>query len=757
MSRLLVALWLLPFSCFGKIPVIVDLGGLPRHAVFQSNLLLLGVGGPESSGTTATPGLVSFSGKNSTLTVALGTAGGAGQLPTTLCPTSLSWTYCMPFAESALSGNLGVSVCQYANGGTGITTTRTDDKSNAWTVIGNSAADSNKLLTLGYTPNLASGTSYVSATFGTTAVTQVTCQLAMFDNIATSSPLRTSGTQVGTSSTTMTGPTVTTSANDLVFAYFARTGTPLMTSGSFNVGSGFTPGLFQYQDGIASEWQVSAGGNVTPTMTMGSASTYIVFVAVFEASTGSAGTAPSAPYLQRISSWSSPPPPYTASPEFQFPNSAGSLLVMKGGGAVNYAINSITDSGSNTWSLLGQCLSTGSCQQSGGYSYEFASRNAGANVTATQTLNASGSGDTTVFFEEYVGMPAASFTNRFQTGSNANTTGSLPAAAVSFLPWATSPLTDAVGIVAFNTGTTVLSPAGATNHADEGFFGGQTIDGGASPQSIIDQNQIWTHSYQTGIVAAQNWQWNAAVTEASETNNVGIDLLSFLTNSGIGIVNTTSTQGTSGSTLAITVPATTANNALVVATGFYDGATVRTVSKVCTDGATCAANHTFTQLTGAAAANVANTLLGTDIWYCTNCTAGATTITITYSGAITTADAAYWEIAKGAATTWAADGNGAHVSNGASCSTTCTGASVTPTGTQDFCLAIIETSGTGVTVNPKTGNAAWTAGYAPQPTASVAFTSGGAATALLTNASTARTPTWTTAAGTFNESTGCFK
>ena len=99
--------------------------------------------------------------------------------------------------------------------------------------------------------------------------------------------------------------------------------------------------------------------SVTPTMTMGSASTYLVIAAAFKASTGSAGTAPTPPYLKRFSSWSSASAISTSTAKFQFPNEANDGLVITEAGATNYAMNSVTDSGSNTWSQAGQCNSGG--------------------------------------------------------------------------------------------------------------------------------------------------------------------------------------------------------------------------------------------------------------------------------------------------------------------------------------------------------------------------------------------------------------
>lgn len=715
-------------------------------ALIQLTVSLPGPG-PVQVASSATPAFVSEAGQNSMLTIPLGTSGGAGQISAALCA---SFSYCIPYAETSLSGNLGVVVYQYANGGSVVSATATDDLSDTYTCANPASTDTNKLLGLCYSANLpgttpTNGAHKVSITFGTTAVTQVTANAAMFTNIATSSPLDGSVLAVsGASSTTMTGPTLSTSVNDMVYAYFCRTGTPVMTSGAFTQGASFTLGVTKYQDGCASEFMVSTGGSITPTMTMGSASTYLVVAAAFKSAT--AGTAPTAPYLQRFSSWSSNGTVSTASWKFQFPSGSGDGLVMTEAGAVNYAANTITDSGSNVWTLAGQCLQSGTCINSGGYSSEFYSMNAATNSTATQTVNFTGTGDATINFYDFVGVKA--FDRRTQYGSNATTTTLLPNAAFSFTPYVTSVLTVAAGPIAFNTAKAVSTPS-ASNYFDGGFFGSETINGGGSPVSIIGQNNIWSHSYQTGITSAQSWQWTADAS-TSEANNVGADLLSFLTNSGVGIVNQANNQSTSGTDLQVTVPSTTSGNLLVISTGFFDGATLRTVSKVCTGtSATCASGTLFTQASSATSAGVANTLLGTDVWYLLNAPAAVTTVTVVYSGATTNNEVMYYEVQKGAGGGWATDGANA-VHNGASCSTTCSGGSITPTGNPDFCIGHIASAGTGVTANPKAGNA-WI--Y----TGNVFSNTGSAATSLLTTSGSAQVPSWTAAAGAINSSDACFK
>lgn len=723
----------------------------PDPAQTCRDFMLEGVAGA-CAGGTATPFFVSEAGQNSTTSlVALGTAGG-GNLPSTTCP---SHAYCMPFTENSLSGNIGIMPCLYANGGTAITTTVADDKSDSWTVDGNSSASANQLMTLAYFPNLPSGAHLVDTTFGTTAATGVNCDVAQFGNVATSSPKDTSATQVGTSSTTMTGPTLATTANDLVYAMFCRTGTALMASGSFNVGSGFTFGVFKYQDGCASEWEVSPGGNVTPTMTMGDASTYIVYaIALKAAPSAGAGTQPTPPYVSRFASWStcggSGQCSGTVSAstwKFQFPNNAGDLLVMTEAGASNYAANSITDSGSNTWALNEQCLQSGACTNAGGYASILSSQQAAANVTNTQTVNFTGTGDATINFYAVVG--AGEFVNGALEGSNATTTTLMPATAFSFTPWATGYVTFFAGPIAFNTGFGVASPG--TKYSDGGFFGGETISGGSTPASIIGQNNIWSHSYVTSP-GAQNYQWTPSVT-TSFSNLVGGVLAAFTTTPDIGIANTVPGNGSSGTSTTFTVPLPDVGNLLVVSPGVYDGSTNRTISKVCTgNSATCATGTQFSQVTGAASTAV-SAEFGTDIWYLASAPASVTQITIVFSGTTSGWDYVYEELQGLGTGSWTVDpsGGGGHVNNGTSCSATCTGAAITTVGTLDFCIGHIETSGTGVTANPESGNA-----FIYPGTLATNFTSGGAVAALLTKTAATQTPVWTTAAGTFNESTACF-
>ena len=297
---------------------------------------------------------------------------------------------------------------------------------------------------------------------------------------------------------------------------------------------------------------------------------------------------------------------------------------------------------------------------------------------------------------------------------------------------------------AFNTSISMAQPSSG-NYWDGATNSGMSIDG----PYPLDQNNVWDHSYFSSL-GTLSLQINLGAS-TSEGNAYVIDADSYLSPSGVGTVQAVTGQGTSGSSLTITVPSTRSGNLLAIATGFYDGATVRTVSSVRT-GNSCSAGTTFTQVPSAAAANVASTLLGTDIWYLASSPGATTSVIICYSGAVTISDGQYWELQKGSGGSWALDnsGNGAHIANTTYSSTTITGPSITTTGAADFCSAIAETT-TSVTANPKSGNSFVYSGSA------LTLASGGAASSLLTVTAAAQTPVWSASNGTQNSSLACFE
>jgi hypothetical protein len=687
---------------------------------------------PGASGSP-TPGFVSETSKNSTLTNALG-ANPTGQ---TACA---AYSYCVPYAEPALAGNLGYVGYEYENS-TAVTPTATDDKSDSYTCVnGSQDSGTSKWTGACYSPNLTAGAHLVTITFGTTAVTQVQAKAGMAYNIATSSPLDTSGSAAGASSTTANAVTISpTVAKDFIWALVCRAGTPLVTgTPAFTAGSGFTLGTEENQDGCASEWEVDAGtGSITPSMTMANASTYTEIVLAFKASSSSQGSAPSGFYLAHLKSWSTASGQTATSWPLQF-TSSGNLLVGTAmcGGSTPMQLNSISDSG-NSWTQAG---TVNQFSGSSGYGSEFYVPNAAADSNGSLTMNTTGTGDCDFTLRDFVGAITNPYTNRLATGNNSVPAGSSVTFTNAWLPWSTTSLVIVNGGLAFNTALTVAAPSGC--YADMASFGGMSVSG---PEPV-DQNNAYDHCYSAGT-GNQTFTQNVSSSTLA-VGNLTDDFINFLSPTGIGIINTANNQGTSSASLAITVPSTTAGNLLAVAIGNYNS-TARTVSKVCTDGTTCAAGNSFTQVPSAA--SVGTSLAATDVWYLANAKAGVTTVTVTLSGSATNVEGMYYEVEKGNGGTWAVDnsGSGAHVSNGSVSSSTATGASITPTGTADFCVANVGVSNQ-VTANPKSGNAFIYPGVIFSNTSD-------AATSLLTTSSSAQTPAWTDASGTFSSSTVCFK
>lgn len=683
--------------------------------------------------STPVPGFVGEESKNSLTTNALAASNSA------VCQ-SASYSYCLSYPDVESTGNTGIVSFQYDNGSviTPTTVTCHDDKTDTYTAYtGSVDATTGKWngMCIG---SLTGGVHFVWVTFGTTAVTQTMVEASSFYDLGA---VDAKTSCFGASTTTANcGSVTTTQGNDVIYVQVCRTGTPLSTS-AFQPGSGFTLGTEQYEDGCATEWEVdSSTGSITPSMTLGGSSSYIEFVTAVKAT--SAGTAPGSFYVAHLMSWSTPE---SVSGSFinQF-SSMGNLLVATSV-CGTLVPTTMSDSGSNVWAAAGTYTNGGA---SAGNALEWYVTNASANSTNLQTAATTGSGtnaDCTWTYYDIVGAPTTNpFVERHAFTGTPTTTSLLPPAALTYVPESTSHMFILNGGQAFNTSISMAQPSSG-NYWDGATNSGMSIDG----PYPLDQNNVWDHSYFSSL-GTLSLQINLGAS-TSEGNAYVIDADSYLSPSGVGAVQAVTGQGTSGSSLTITVPSTRSGNLLAIATGFYDGATVRTVSSVRT-GNSCSAGTTFTQVPSAAAANVASTLLGTDIWYLASSPGATTSVIICYSGAVTISDGQYWELQKGSGGSWALDnsGNGAHIANTTYSSTTITGPSITTTGAADFCSAIAETT-TSVTANPKSGNSFVYSGSA------LTLASGGAASSLLTVTAAAQTPVWSASNGTQNSSLACFE
>jgi len=693
-------------------------GALPRTVRCMALCFMLAA----APAWAQTPGFVSEASNNSILSNAVGTKANS------TCSTD---AYCEWYVENALGGNLGIVPFQYSSSPSS-TPSVADDKSDSYSCVAASSASSSKLVDVCYAPNLTSGARGVTISFGA-AVTQVTAKAAMFYNIATSSPLDASSSAVGSSSTTVNAVSVTTNyANDLIYVYVCRTGTPLSTS-AFVAGSGFTLGTTDYHDGCASEWEVDTGtGSITPTMTLGGASTYIEYVLAFKAAT--AGTAPSGWYADRMMSWSSPTAQTATSWPFQFPSSGNLLFSASScGGAGPMEETGITDS-TNTWTSAGAVNVTGGVAATS----EFYVANAASDPAGTLTATTSGTGDCTFTFYDFTGAPSAPILTHDSYSGDITSTGStFPITTTFRLNSTASGLTIAVGGEYDNTSISVASPSPC--YFDAATYGGEALNG---PEPLWENNP-WGHCY-TSTFGAQSWTFGLT-NSAQDVENWVADLTGFSASGGTEILHSTSAQGTSSATLAITIPSTTSANLLVAAIGSYNS-TARTVSKVCLDGTTCATANKFTQATSAAANDAGS---ATDIWYLLSAPSGKTTMTITYSASASNVEAMYYEVQNPSGSSWALDTSSGNNATGSVSGGLATGAAITTTGGTDFMAAIVGVSNA-VTANPEIGNEFTNPGVIFSNTSD-------AATSLLTTSAAAHTPVWSDASGTFATSTAAFK
>lgn len=692
--------------------------------------------GPKAVAVTfQTPVFVSEVSKNSTLTTyngsstSLGTRASRGG--TNSC---VDYGYCFFYAETSSLGQIGVVSFTYSSSPAS-TPSAADDGGNSYncSITNGTATDS----TAGRVAQVCVGTlttataRIVRVTFGTSAVTNVQGKAALFNNLTGAVDIAGSAGGSASSATANAVSVTTTQNNDLVYQFVCRTGTPAVTS--FTQGSGMTIGTTEIHDGCATQWEVAtSSGSVTPSLTMASASTTNQIVVALKAASTTTGTAPSGFYLERFISYSTPPStagPYTT----QFP-SAGNLLVNTDSCATAQTITGVSG-GSNTWAQVGAQTGSSGSPSVG----EVVAQNAAADSAASLSVALTGTGDCTVTFYSFKGAPSGKVLTRTAI-PGFSVSGTAVTLTTTYQPWSTSGLSILVGGEINNTA--IALTGAATNYWDSATYGGENIDG---PQPI-DQNNMYGHAYVTAT-GSQTWGYTLTATGAGPGGTTS-DLVNFLGTSGIGIVNFTSCQqSTTSSDLHCTIPSTTSGNLIAISVGAYNS-TARTISKVCLNGnSTCSTGTQLAALTGST--TTGNSSQGVSaIWYVLSSPSAQTSFDVVTSNTTTSREAACYEVQKGNGGTWVTDG-GNIVQNGTAGATS-SGGSVTPTGSPNFGLAHITIS-SAVNNNPNTGNA-WN--YANTGTT---FTTGDAATSILTSSTSAQTPVWGTNSGTFNASTGFFR
>jgi hypothetical protein len=575
------------------------------------------------------------------------------------------------------------------------TFTITTNHSQTFTNLTASSAESSKIGQGFYLCNATAGQTTVTATV-TTGVIVYNMLIFELAGPPSSGCLDTSATAVGAATTTPSGGSVTPSqAGDLIVATFLKAGTPLCTAlPCYTAGtgqSGITWNLrgVDYQNGGAQQWGIySLTSALNPTITDIS-STYIGVTMAFKAANG--GTTPTGMYPIYDTACNTPVTA-TSTQKCQAPTS-GNLTTTSANGAGPY-ITSVA--GVNTWKTAGGPSWT-DIDGPGVFTFYTGSSMAYApNATPdgsgqlTYTLNISSDADVTLHIVDWAGAATSPFVNRQQIGGYSSTAISTLSYLSAFYPGMTDGWVISDANWANSTASGCGSPSGCILLS--GTWGGQQGNGPSYP----DQNGFWS-TFHNSSAASQTTE--VLFNQSDNLDGWSGETASFLSAtgslSGPSFVQTPFNQATSGSTVAITATATLAGSYYAVAIGSQSGSI--TVTKVCTDGGTCAGGNSFTKQVSATASSIG---ADTEIWNLSGHASGVTTVTVTMSGTITAVEAKLYEIRNV---------SGVDVSGGVTAGTGAanlyTGASVTPTASPSICVSMTSiSSATGITANPYDGN-----------------------------------------------------
>jgi hypothetical protein len=598
-----------------------------------------------------------------------------------------AYTDCVPLPEKALSGNLTIYPYAYSHSAS-VTTTATDDKGDSCGTIAGSGDTSTIWQGIAYCPNTTAGAHVGQITFGTTSVTNEQSDAWQFYNIAASVPVDASTSCNGSSSTTANCASLTTNfANDLIFVFVCRAGTP--ATNEYTPGTGYTIRFTQIIDGCAVEYGVDGStGSITPTMGLGSsATTYKEQVVAFKAA--AAGTAPTGWYLADLLSYSTQES-YTGSINYQVASQGDDLLAETNSCNV-LTVSGISDS-VNTWTT-NTAVAVGGNNVNESYVI-----NANPNTTGLLTVSTTGSsGDCTQHFYGWMGAPTSgmlmarsnwsdhgdnslgfsSGTETLYTSSFYDTVGGSVDPLGTSLPIPSNGVTIAAGSQTFSTSTGLVSPGACL--FDASVQGGENLSG----PWYRDQNNAFLHCNTGGTPVSSNIEVSQTST-SQNPNGFGLDALSF-TSTGIVLLHTANADPTSGSSYTLTVPATTAGNLSEVAIQAYNNP-ARTVSSVTLGGSsmTCPS----------AATEAGSSTVGmTTVCYLNSDPSGATSLVVTMSGSISNLDIEYWEWQKASGGTWTFDVAGATAGTGSG--NTVTSPSVTIAG-MDVCAAVVAVQGSGL-------------------------------------------------------------
>lgn len=472
----------------------------------QNRLLTLGIGGLASVAAPAVPTLVQMTTASNILTNVLGTTVNS-------CPTK---AYCFSLPNNTQSGNAIIGCVTYSESPSA-TITVSDDKSNTYSIVDTADDTTNtKKVAMFVALNVASATRAITIT-SNVASAQVGVMASEFSNVATSSAVDvhnvgTSGSGSSTMATSAIVPAAQT--GELLFQCGRRTQTK---AGTFTAGSqsNITWQLVTADnfDGLVSQWGIySSSASISPQLTMGSNSGYATVSAGFKTATSGAAR-PAGMQVVSVTHFNYIDGDLTGSTLTEQAPSIGNLIVVSsgwGGTPAGCLPTSITDTGSNSYSHLGNLGST-----AGGRSDIFYAVNATPSNALTLTVNyASGGSSCNANMLVYDIIGAA--TSPFVQAMGFSDTNEPDASTYTLFDAPISPGVDS-GISIWNhtqaTSTTQTMSSPCTT-VDIITGGGETIDGGAD--FWPDENQGWGHcnfatsAAQTNTIGFANTDQNAA-------------------------------------------------------------------------------------------------------------------------------------------------------------------------------------------------------------------------------------------------------
>jgi hypothetical protein len=430
--------------------------------------------------------------------------------------------YKCPLPEKTLTGNLLVVHVGYSGSPSSVTVTNQAGQTLSLGVTNSGAS--------GYTDAIyyvitnSTPSQWVNVHFGSGA-TYVTVMAEEFYNVASTSPQ--DGT--GGSCSTVTGTTINSgsftppTSGDLVVQNGmagSHTATSGQTQTSFTAGSGWSLATTDVHDGHMAQWLVAGSGALNPQFTQSRSVQTASCSAFFKAA--SAGTAPiQSPRIVSIlhqelpnADWGSVANPY----HIQMPSSGNLTIINQTGGGNNgsggITINSISDTGGNTWDNTGAPLLNNGILQI----WYAQNANGGVPTNNNITLNLSNPFpsilDGILMVYDVVGMAASGVydTRVNNTGTNlpngcSTTTCSLPFGTVT----PSTSNTELVIAGATNVGCTAISTASPSGAVfDSATYSGNTVDG---PEPV-DQNDVKAHFYSSST-AGESWSINYTCTSSN--------------------------------------------------------------------------------------------------------------------------------------------------------------------------------------------------------------------------------------------------